>query len=56
MFERDLHNFWLEHRTNDGYIGFVDFSKFYDNIRHDKIRELVYQKVSEEPGWLLVKY
>lgn len=53
MFERDLHNFWLEHRTNDGYIGFVDFSKFYDNIRHDKIRELVYQKVSEEARWLL---
>lgn len=53
MFERDLHNFWLEHRTNDGYIGFVDFSKFYDNIRHDKIRELVYPKVSEEARWLL---
>lgn len=53
MFERDLHNFWLDHRTNDGYIGFVDFSKFYDNIRHDKIRELVYQKVSEEARWLL---
>lgn len=53
MFERDLHNFWLEHGTNDGYIGFVDFSKFYDNIRHDKIRELVYPKVSEEARWLL---
>ena len=53
MFERDLHNYWLEHRTNDGYVGFVDFSKFYDNIRHDKIRELVYPKVSEEARWLL---
>lgn len=53
MFERDLHNYWLEHRTNEGYIGFVDFSKFYDNIRHDKIREMVYPKVTEEAQWLL---
>lgn len=43
LFERDLHNYWLKHRTNDGYIGFIDFSKFYDNIRHDKIRETLGQ-------------
>ena len=24
MFEKDLHNYWLKHRTNDGYVGFVD--------------------------------
>lgn len=53
MFERDLHNYWLKYRTNEGYVGFVDFSKFYDNIRHDKIRELIYPKVSEEARWLL---
>lgn len=53
MFERDLHNYWLKYRTNEGYVGFVDFSKFYDNIRHDKIRELVYPKLSEEAQWLL---
>ena len=53
MFERDLHNYWLKYRTNDGYIGFVDISKFYDNIRHDKIRELIYPKISEEAQWLM---
>lgn len=53
MFERDLHNYWLENRTNEGYVGFVDFSKFYDNIRHDKIKEQVYPKVTEEARWLL---
>ncbi len=52
MFERDLHNYWLEHRTNDGYVGFVDFSKFYDNIRHDKAKEMVSEKVDEFSGWL----
>lgn len=45
MFERDLHNYWLENRTNDGYIGFVDFSKYYDNIQHDKIKENIYPRI-----------
>ena len=53
MFEKELHNYWLEHRSNDGYIGFVDFSKFYDNIQHDKVREFVYPKIGEEARWLL---
>lgn len=52
MFEKDLHNYWLKHRTNDGYVGFVDFSKFYDNIRHDKAKEMVSAKVDEFSGWL----
>lgn len=52
MFERDLHNYWLQHRTNDGYVGFVDFSKFYDNIRHDKAKEMVSAKIDEFSGWL----
>lgn len=41
MFERDLHNFYLKYGSNDGYVAFVDFSKFYDNIQHEKvIREI----------------
>ena len=53
MFERDLHNYWLENRTNDGYVGFIDLSKFYDNIQHKKIKELVNPKISEFSQWLL---
>ena len=53
MFERDLHNYWLAHRSNEGYIAFVDLSKYYDNIRHDRIREMVLPLLSEEAGWLL---
>jgi hypothetical protein len=53
MFERDLHNYWLEHRTNEGYIGFADISKFYDNIRHDLVKELVYPKIDESAHWLM---
>lgn len=53
LFERDLHNYWLQHRTNKGYIAFVDLSKFYDNVRHDKIREYVYPKITKEAQWLM---
>lgn len=53
MFARDLHNYWLEYRTNEGYIGFVDLSKFYDNIRHDRIREMVLPLLSDDAAWLL---
>ena len=52
-FERDLHNYWLKYRSNEGYIGLVDISKFYDNIQHEKIRELVYPKISEEARTLM---
>lgn len=52
MFERDLHNYWLKHRTNDGYVGFMDLSKFYDNIQHEKVKEMVMPKVDEFSGWL----
>lgn len=53
MFERDLHNYWIEHRSNDGYIGFIDLSKFYDNMQHDKIREAICPKITDEGAWLL---
>lgn len=53
MFERDLHNYWLENRTNEGYVGFIDLSKFYDNIQHEKIKELIDPKISEFSQWLL---
>ena len=51
-FEKDLHNYWLEHRTNDGWICFIDFSKFYDNIRHDRAKESVCRILDEHSAWL----
>ena len=53
MFEKDLHNYYLKHGSNDGYVGFVDFSKFYDNIHHDLIKEYVYPKIPEDMHWLM---
>lgn len=52
-FEKDLHNYWLKHRSNDGWVGFVDFSKFYDNIQHEKTLELISGKIDDFSMWLL---
>ena len=53
QFEKDLHNAYLKWGGNDFYIGFVDLSKFYDNIQHDKIKELLYPKIPQENWWLM---
>lgn len=53
LFERDLHNYYLEYGTNEGYVAFMDFSKFYDNIRHDRIKEMIYPLIPEDTHWLL---
>ncbi len=41
QFAKDLHNYYLEYGDNKGWVGLIDFSKFYDNIRHDKAREMI---------------
>lgn len=53
MFERDLHNYWLEHQSNEGYAGFIDLSKFYDNIRHGNVKEQINPLITEEAQWIL---
>lgn len=53
QFEKDLHNFYLWNGSNAGYIGFVDLSKFYDNIRHDMVKKLLYPRIPEDTWWLL---
>ena len=53
QFEKDLHNFYLKHGDNKGFVGFMDLSKFYDNVQHDRIRQAVFPKISENAQWLL---
>ena len=52
QFETDLHNYFLEHGNNEGVIVFGDFSKFYDNIRHDKVKQELYPKLPQDVHWL----
>lgn len=51
-FERHLHNFYLKYRHNQGYILFVDFSKFYDNIQHNKIKDMILPLLDDKSAWL----
>lgn len=41
QFAKDLHNYYLKYGSNDGWVGLIDYSKYYDNIRHDKVREMM---------------
>lgn len=53
-FERHLHEFYRKYGTNEGYILLIDFSKYYDNIRHDKLKQAISKHVNDpEYLWLL---
>lgn len=52
QFERDLHNYWLKHHSNDGYVVIVDLKKFYDNIRHEDVKKAVDSKIDRFSVWL----
>ena len=52
-FERDMHNYYLEHGDNKGYVAFLDFSKFFDNIEHQKALDLICPMINEQAQWLL---
>ena len=42
QFERDVHRFYMENGcSNEGYILLTDASKFYDNIRHQDLKDMV---------------
>ncbi len=44
--ECHLQRFYRQNKSNDGYILLIDYSKFFDNIRHDLLLESVRKKFS----------
>lgn len=44
--EMHLHKYFREHGSNQGYILLVDFSKYFDNIVHEILFRLVYNRES----------
>ena len=54
-FKAHLRKYFMANGTNQGYILFGDFSKFYDNIRHDIAKNQMLELVDYDPyiGWLL---
>ena len=54
-FEVHLRKYYMEHGSNDGYILFGDFSKYYDNILHDVAKAQLMSLVEDDPyvQWLM---
>lgn len=53
---KHLRKYYTEHGSNEDYILLIDFSKYYDNIRHDVLIELIEKYVTDEHArWLLRK-
>lgn len=51
-----LQRFYRQHGNNQGYILLIDFSKYYDNIRHDTLKELFEKYVNDPVAlWLLAE-
>lgn len=51
-----LRKYYAQHGSNEGCILLIDFSKYYDNIRHDVLLKLFEQYVDDEHAlWLLRK-
>lgn len=43
-----LRKYYYQHQTNEGYILLIDFSKYYDNIRHDRLMEQFEKYIHDE--------
>jgi len=50
-----LHSFYRENGSNDGYILLIDFSKYFDNIRHDVLLKQFENYGFHDVMWLLKK-
>lgn len=47
-FAEFLHSAYFEYGTNKFYILLIDFSKFYDNIRHEKLKDSLFKVLPDE--------
>lgn len=49
-----LRKYYTQHKSNEGYILLIDFTKYYDNIRHDKLMEMFRKYIHDDCAlWLL---
>lgn len=43
-----LHRFYRKYKSNEGYILLMDFSSYYDNIRHDKLLAAIKKHIKDQ--------
>lgn len=54
--EKHLRRFYLKQKSNDGYILLIDFSKYFDNIRHKHFLNIFKDKgIGADAWWVLEK-
>lgn len=51
-----LQKFYRENKSNDGYVLTIDFSKYFDNIQHDKLIKAFDDKIADKEVMELIKY
>jgi hypothetical protein len=45
--KRHLHQFYKEHKSNEGYVLTLDFSKYFDNIDHEILLNMLNDKITD---------
>lgn len=54
--EAHLHKFFNKNNNNNGYILLIDFTKYYDNIRHDELLRIFSKYIDNDDAlWFLNK-
>lgn len=54
-FKTHLRRFYLSNgRSNEGYIWLGDYSKFFDNLQHDRLRQIFSEVVSDSTSLYLI--
>lgn len=46
--KRHLHEYYRKHGTNNGWILLIDYHKYFDNVEHDKVMEIVDRSFSDK--------
>lgn len=52
-FDKHLHSYVRTHGSNEGFILFGDYSKYYDNILHQTLLDLFHPYVDDYTLWLI---
>lgn len=53
---KQLNDYFVKNKTNKGYVVLVDFSKYFDNIPHDKMIEAFTRDIKDEKLINLIEY
>lgn len=53
--ETHLHKYYRQHGSNEGYILMIDFTKFFDNVQHEKLLEEYDKRIDDKDVMDLIR-